>query len=133
MNILRKYKIHQLTPVLSIRELEIVNFIESKLSDLKPYYNMVLNDRNLYFMNDEGNCILSFSIHENKFRIGYMGFYKVLEKDYVIEIEDIKILLIYFIEKKYPMYKNISIDRGLGIISDRIEKAYKDEKHNTKI
>lgn len=98
MKLIRKIKIEQITPVLSEIELEMINFIKEKISNLILYNRENFNEF-LYFMNYKNEFIYLYSKNTNIIFVRYFDFYEVLEKVYKMKKEDIINILKYNIEK----------------------------------
>jgi hypothetical protein len=99
-NIIRKIKIHKIVPVLSEQELEIINFIENKLDNLKEFIYPIYKDRDIFYMNDKGDMILDIDYTRKQFYIRYQGFWKILQDHFKLEETEIKLILKYFLEHK---------------------------------
>jgi hypothetical protein len=112
MNLIRKYKIHQLTPVLSKRELEIIEFIKGKISNLTEcedtdYPNSIM------YMNSEGKYILEQDNRNKRLYVRYEDFWKVLETKYNLKHDDIQSIIQSMVEIafKRKVYTLCSIKR----------------------
>lgn len=54
LNLVRRYKLDQLEPILTMEEKEIISYIKYKLSDLLPFSH----EGSIAYMNMNGECIL---------------------------------------------------------------------------
>lgn len=125
-NIIRRIKIHKLTPVLTEFDLELISFIEYKLSNLKQYTdtnNCILKDT-ILFGNAYKECIFRVDMKYKKIWIKGSGFYDTLLHKYNLSLDNIDIILKYFINKIYKEY-DISdytiYDSGLNEILNNME------------
>jgi hypothetical protein len=91
-NLIRKYKIHQITPVLNNDELEIIEFIKGKVSNLTEYKDRKYPD-SLFFMNSEGKWILEQNGKNESLWVRYEGFWEVLEIKYQLNYSDIQLII----------------------------------------
>jgi len=91
MNLTRKYKIHRLSPCLNDAEIEIINFIENKIKDLKP----IKKDeypQSIFYLDSDGLSILEQDDINDKLWVRHKDFWEVLETKYLLkytEIQDI--------------------------------------------
>jgi len=91
MNLVRKYKIHRLSPCLNEKEIEIITFIESKIKGLK----LVKKDdypKSTFYVNSDDKFILEQDDKNGWLRVRHKDFWEVLEKKHLLkqtEIEDI--------------------------------------------
>lgn len=110
MNLIRKYKIHKITPVLNDKELKLINFIEDKLKDLILFKTEKLSESTFY-MKLECEWVLDIDTDYKKIWINGKNFWNILEDEYEMKNDDIIILLKYMIEKTlkieivYPLTK----------------------------
>ena len=91
-NLLRRYKIHQITPVLSKQELEIIDFIKNKINNLTEFKYSDYPD-SLFYMNSEGECILEQDDKNERLYVRYYGFWEVLETKYKLDYIDIQFII----------------------------------------
>jgi hypothetical protein len=91
-NLIRRYKIHQLTPVFSEKELEIIDFVKDKISNLTELKNP--NYPNFLFYSDNnGKHILQNDDENKKLWVRYGDFWEVLENKYNLNYTDIQLLI----------------------------------------
>jgi hypothetical protein len=91
-NLLRRYKIHQITPVLNKKELEIINFIKGKINNLTEYKDKNYPD-SIFFMNSEGKYILELDDKNEYLGVRYEGFWEVLGTKYKLNYTDIQFII----------------------------------------
>jgi hypothetical protein len=96
-NLIRKYKIHQITPVLNKRELEIINFIKGKISNLTEFKDNN-HPKSLFFMNSEGKWILEQDDTYERLYVRYEDFWEVLKTKYKLDYTDIQLLIQSMVE-----------------------------------
>jgi hypothetical protein len=89
MNLTRKYKIHRLTPCLNEQELEIINFIESKIKGLEAVKNDK-NPKSTFYINSKGQIILERDDKNDILWVRYKDFWKVLEEKYLLKYADVQ-------------------------------------------
>ena len=70
MYLIRKYKIHQITPILTDKELEIINFINSKINNLSELKSNNHPD-SIFFMDKYNRWVLE---ENNKDKIIYVRY-----------------------------------------------------------
>ena len=97
-NLVRRYKIHQLTPVLTEQELEIIDFIKDKISNLTEFKDSKYPD-SIFYMNSEGEWILDQDDKNKRLCVRYEDFWQVLQIKYNLENSDIQYLIQYMIEQ----------------------------------
>lgn len=116
--LIRKIKIHKFVPVLTKKELEIVNFIENKLSDLKIYqYDKQDEFSSLYYGNNKNECIFRINFSSRFIWIKDKNFWEILKNKYLMEEKDIQSLLYYYIKN---LYKDRDISQYVITWSNRI-------------
>ncbi len=101
MNLVRKIKISKLISVeFTEIETEIIEFINSKLSDLIPYKYTNL-PKSMFYMSPAGKWLLEQDDSDNILRVRYEDFWNVLQSKYWMEQEDIENLLKYMVEQSF--------------------------------
>ena len=122
-NLIRRYKIHQITHILTKHELEIVNFVKHKVNNLTEfkYYE---SPNSIFYMNNQGECILKQNHKNEWFCVRYQDFWKVLETKYKLENSDIQ-LLIYYIGEQVFNRKLHTPPNYLDPMIHRVEQAFK--------
>jgi len=96
MNLIRKYKIHRLSPCLNGDELEIISFIENKLKDLK----VVKRDNypeSTFYIDSYDETILEQYDKNDWLRVSYKDFWEVLEEKYLLNYIDIQNIIRYMV------------------------------------
>jgi hypothetical protein len=99
-NLIRRYKIHQITPVLNKKELKIIDFINGKINNLTEFKSDERPD-SLFFMDNTGKYILEEDHKNKRLWIRYDDFCEVLGKKYKLEYHDIQILIQYIVELSF--------------------------------
>jgi len=96
MNLVRKYKIHKLTPCLDEKELEIITFIENKLNDLKLVKK---NDypESVFYVDSGGVTILEQDNKHDRLWVRYRYFWKVLEDKYLLNYHESQDIIRYMV------------------------------------
>jgi hypothetical protein len=92
MNIIRKYKIHQLVPCLNDKELEIINFVKDKINNLTEYKDDKYPN-SLFFMNSGGKYIFELDDENERLFVRYKDFWEVLETNYNLKHDDIQSII----------------------------------------
>ena len=107
MNLLRKYKIHQITPVLNETECDVINFIETCISDMLEHSSNGSTIIRLYTLKNNIFIMeLNFSNDKNHLYINKDSFfYRNIMKCNINGIADSSIVK-YFYEKRF----NITVD-----------------------
>jgi len=96
MNLVRKYKIHRLSPCLNEKELEIISFIENKLKGLK----LVKKDeypQYTFYMDSDSITILQQDDKNDRLWIRHKDFWGVLQEKYFLEYIDIQDIIRYMV------------------------------------
>ncbi len=125
MNLIRKYKISKLInqPVTGI-EGEILLFINSWLNNLIPF--KMENSTSIYYMNSEGLYVLEHNPKNKYLYVRWNGFWSVLESKYLIEYDDVQLLLKFMIEERLkqkvdnPWYL---IDKEISYVEEAFKKS----------
>ncbi len=127
MNLIRKIKINKITSVeFTEKELKIIEFINSMLSDLIPFQYENLPE-SMFYMNPAGKWILEQNDKSDILYVRLENFWRILETDYSMGYDDIQTLLKYMIEQAFK--EKVSTPRawlrkGTGR-TGRIEEAFK--------
>ena len=98
MNLVRKYKIHRLSPCLNEKELEIVTFIENKLKGLKPIKKNDYHESILY-VDSGGETILEQDNKNDRLMVKYNGVWEVLQRKYLLNYTEIRDIVQYMVLK----------------------------------
>jgi len=96
MNLVRKYKIHRLSPCLNEKELEIITFIENKLKGLKP----IKKDKypkSTFYVNSDDVSILQQDDLNDILRVIYKDFWVVLQTKYLLNYPDTQDIMRYMV------------------------------------
>lgn len=124
-NLIRKIKLHQIEPVLSKKELKIIEFIYSKLENLNKFKRT--SSEIFAYMNKNGEFIFSYNLETHYTYVRYNDYMEVLRQKYKIKFEYIKEILKYIIENKFKIKIDVLMD--VHIFSQiEIEKVYKQIK-----
>lgn len=123
-SLVRKIKIHKLIPVLSKKELEIINFTKNILSNLilfkcDRYYN------HIFYMNKKGEFVIEFNTSDNTLYVSYERLWKDIEDNFPIFIthNEIQIFLHYLMEKIFKQKLPI-LGIDLGIYSAEMNMTF---------
>lgn len=124
MNLVRKIKISKISnkPLIGIDK-EIVDFIESILSDLIPFH-MDNEPTSFYYMKLNGDWILDQDNNSDRLWVRYEDFWEVLETKYFIDYKDIQNIIKYFVEQVFKQKISIAIENGLNA-NLQVENAFK--------
>ena len=122
-NLIRKYKIHQLTPVLLKQELEIINFIKDKINNLTEFKDIEYPD-SIFYMNSEGEYILEQDDKNERLWVRYKEFWEVLETKYLLEYADIQSLIYYIVEEAFKR-KVYTPGNSIGTYFTGVEQTFK--------
>jgi len=116
MNLVRKYKIHRLSPCLNEKELEIVTFIENKLKGLKPI-KKVTYPQSTFYTDSNGISFLEKDDKTDRLRVRHKDFWEVLEKKKLLNYIDIQDIIRYMvlIHLKIRATKPIRLLNFLGL------------------
>ena len=128
-NLLRRYKIHlltPLTPILHKQELILVEFILKTINNLKPFTRPTLNEYthySTYYMNNKGICILQY-MYKMEWLYINKEFIITLKEKFYLSDDDIICILRDFV--KYKLDIIIPIDKKIDVIFDdeKIEVEY---------
>jgi len=96
MNLVRKYKIHQLSPCLNEKEIEIITFIENKIKGLKPIKKNKY-PQSTFYVNSDSITILQQDDKNDRLRVRHKDFWEVLRTKYLIEYIDIQDIIRYMV------------------------------------
>jgi len=96
MNLVRKYKIHRLSPCLNDVELEIISFIENQLKVLKPIKKHNY-PKTTYYVNSDDEIILQQGIISDKLWVRHKDFWGVLQEKYLLEYVEIQDIIRYMV------------------------------------
>lgn len=123
-SLIRKIKIHQITHVLTKKELEIIKFTESKIKDL-----IIFNDdkypTSTFYMSSKGKWILEEDFINNKLYIRYEDFWSVLNRKFKMKNDDIQMFLKYMIEKKFKEISKFSYKYTYTFLLFAVERDFK--------
>ena len=121
-NLYRRYKISQLLdePLLD-KEKEIVEFVLDKIKDLTLFID---EDGCHNYMNSKGEFIFQQDEKNDRLCIRYQGFWKVLERKYELNRDDIHDIIKGMVETTYKMKVGTPMV-GYDILDDKVETAYK--------
>ncbi len=126
MNLVRKIKISKITSVeFTEKEKEIIDFINSKLSDLIPFKhdNYPLS---IFYMSSNGKWILEQDNNIDRLYIRFDNFWQVLQTKYSMGYNDIQILLQYMVEQAFK--EKVTSLRIRGRSKDnQIEQSFKEK------
>lgn len=124
MNLVRKLKISKLVNVsFTDIEKEIINFINSKLSDLIPFQYDAYPE-SIFYMSSDDLYILEQDNNNDRLWVRLDGFWKVLENKYSMVLDDIQVLLKYMIEQAFKHKINTPLHAFDGH-SRTVEQAFK--------
>jgi hypothetical protein len=123
MNLIRKYKIHQITPVWNEQELEIINFVKGKISTLVEFKDNN-HPKSLFYMNSEGEYILEFDDINKILYVRHDGFWEVLETKYHLNYITINLIIRCMVELTFKR-KGYSPRRGMLTRSKDVELTFK--------
>ena len=96
MNLVRKYKIHQLSPCLNEKEIEIITFIESKIKGLK----LVKKDdypKSTFYVDSDGVSILQQDDEIDILFVKYKDFWEVLRRKHLLNYPDTQDIMRYMV------------------------------------
>ncbi len=99
MNLIRSIKINKLGIAIPEKELEIINFVNSMLSDLTPFKYDNLPKSMFYFKGDK--WLVEQDDLNDMLWVRFEGFWEILQEKYSIEHWEIKFFLKYMIEKSF--------------------------------
>ncbi len=104
MNLIRKYKLSKvLNQPLTGIELEIIKFIESKISNLIEFKLDNYPD-SIFYLDDAGKLILEFIELENGnygLYVRYNNFWEILDIKYSMEYSDTQSIIQYLVENSF--------------------------------
>lgn len=101
MNLLRKIKFSKLIKVsFSETELEILNFINSKISNLISFQIETKPDI-IFYMNSEGLYILEQDNKNDRLGVRYLEFWKVLHDKYKIQYNEVQKILKFMLKEDF--------------------------------
>jgi len=96
MNLVRKYKIHRLSPCLNVGELEIISFIENKIKGLKPIKKDDYPE-SIFYVDYDDKVILKQDDKNDRLLVIYKGFWEVLRDKYLLKSTEIKDIIQYMV------------------------------------
>ena len=103
-NLTRKFKIHKLISILTGKDLELFNFLESICYDLTELEIIDKKHKNkLYFLNNKGELI--FQIDDGTLNIRYEYWNILIGKKYNLDIYEILGIMRYMLNR-YVYYFN---------------------------
>jgi len=97
MNLIRKYKLHKLTPCLNEEELKTITFIENKIKGLKLVKKKKYPESTFYVNYYDGTTILEQDDRDDRLRVMYVGFWELLERGYFLKSPEIKDIIQYMV------------------------------------
>lgn len=106
MNLIRKIKINKITPVLTKREFNIIEYVNDKLKDLIPFEK----NQSLFYMKLNGEWIFEIDNNYKTVWINDDKFWRILNNKFRMKSFDIKIFLKFMIENQFKIYNNYNID-----------------------
>ncbi len=123
MNLIRSIKINKLGVAIPEKELEIIDFVKSMLSDLIPFK---FDDypESIFYMSSAGKWILEQDYKNDRMWIRFNTFWSVLENKYSMGYDDIQTLLKYMIEQAFKEKVSTPLRRSKETNSG-IEQAFK--------
>ncbi len=129
MNLIRSIKISKLGVAIPEKELEIIDFVKSMLSDLIPFHDNSFPKSIFYFKGDK--WLLEQDNKNDSLWVRYDIFWDVLEDKYSISYSDVQTLLKYMIEQAFK--EKVSTPKSIYTTNNpKIEQAFK-EKVSTPI
>ncbi len=125
MNLVRKLKISKIASVeFTEIEKEIIEFINSMLSDLIPFKDETFPDSMFYFKGDK--WLLEQDDCNDILYVRYDTFWHILSQNYLIKNDDIRILLKYMVEQSFRQRLSIPISyAGQSESISKIENSFK--------
>ncbi len=123
MNLTRQYKLWKLGVPMGLGFLEILEFVDSKISNLQKF-RMGDYPEYEFYMNADNECVLDYHMVGRYLYVRHQDFWEVLQNKYKIEYSDIRIFLHNKVEEGYGLdIKSIS---ALNMsINGEIEEYYK--------
>ncbi len=123
MNLIRKIKINKITEVnFTEKEKEIIDFVNSMLSDLIPFKHDDYPESIFYFKGDK--WVLEQDNVYHVLRVRYNIFWSVLEKKYLLLFNEIQYILKYMIEESFKQKVTTPVV-GSNAIVNIIEEEFK--------
>ncbi len=123
-NLFRKYKLYKLGICPDDKDLNMFEFIDSKISNLQTF-KMEEYRGLLFFMNTDGENIIQFDARKNCLYAKYSGFCKILQSEYRLENPEIEIFIRSLVDNYVKIDKDPTFYDGLAATDIGVEYAFK--------